>query len=188
MLPPTVGGVRVAGDPDAVVERIAVLGGSGDDRFAVVRAAEADVYVTADLRHHVLLQYDDPDGRHPWLHWKTWLEIERLTDLRPAGTLSFSGYDQIIPAAIAGHGVELLHQWGLLDTVLATGVPNPRTVGYAVGADDDSCDGQLYGGLFLRLRPFDGDDVDARPGVARPANGLVDAQHREVVEIGRAHV
>ena len=63
--------------------------------------------VPADLRHQVLLQYDDPDGRHPWLHWKTWLEIERLTDLRPAGRLSFSGYDQIIPAAIAGHGVAL---------------------------------------------------------------------------------
>ncbi|MSQ62987.1 MAG: transcriptional regulator GcvA [Betaproteobacteria bacterium] len=63
--------------------------------------------VPADLRHHVLLKFDDPEGRHPWLHWKTWLEIERLTDLRPAGSLSFSGYDQIIPAAIAGHGVAL---------------------------------------------------------------------------------
>ena len=60
-----------------------------------------------DLRNHVLLQYDDPDGRHPWLHWKTWLEVERIADLRPAGTLSFSGYEQIIPAAIAGHGVAL---------------------------------------------------------------------------------
>jgi DNA-binding transcriptional LysR family regulator len=60
-----------------------------------------------DLRHHVLLHYDDPDGRHPWLHWKTWLEIERLADLRPAGSLVFSGYEQIIPAAIAGHGVAL---------------------------------------------------------------------------------
>jgi LysR family glycine cleavage system transcriptional activator len=60
-----------------------------------------------DLRHHTLLQYDDPDGRHPWLHWKTWLEVERIADLRPAGTLSFSGYEQIIPAAVAGHGVAL---------------------------------------------------------------------------------
>ena len=33
--------------------------------------------------------------------------MERLADLRPAGSLSFSGYDQIIPAAIAGHGVAL---------------------------------------------------------------------------------
>ena len=61
----------------------------------------------ADLRHHILLQYDDPDGRHPWLHWKTWLEVERISELRPAGTLSFSGYEQIIPAALAGHGVAL---------------------------------------------------------------------------------
>ena len=61
----------------------------------------------ADLRNHVLLQYDDPDVRHPWLHWKTWLEVERIADLKPAGTLSFSGYEQIIPAAAAGHGVAL---------------------------------------------------------------------------------
>ena len=60
-----------------------------------------------DLRNHVLLQYDDPDVRHPWLHWKTWLEVERIADLKPAGTLSFSGYEQIIPAAVAGHGVAL---------------------------------------------------------------------------------
>jgi LysR family glycine cleavage system transcriptional activator len=63
--------------------------------------------VPADLQHHVLLQYDDPEGRHPWLHWKAWLEIEGLVDLRPAGRLLFSGYEQIIPAAIAGHGVAL---------------------------------------------------------------------------------
>jgi len=60
-----------------------------------------------DLRYHCLLQYDDPEGRHPWLHWKTWLEVERIADLRPAATLSFSGYEQIIPAAVAGHGVGL---------------------------------------------------------------------------------
>ena len=60
-----------------------------------------------DLRFHCLLQYDDPEGRHPWLHWKAWLEVERVADLRPAGTLSFSGYEQIIPAALAGHGVAL---------------------------------------------------------------------------------
>ncbi len=61
----------------------------------------------ADLAKHVLLQYDDPDMRHPWLHWKTWLEVERLSDLRPAATLVFSGYEQIIPAAVEGHGVAL---------------------------------------------------------------------------------
>ncbi len=61
----------------------------------------------ADLKNHVLLQYDDPDVRHPWLHWKTWFEVERIADLKPSGTLIFSGYEQIIPAAVAGHGVAL---------------------------------------------------------------------------------
>lgn len=61
----------------------------------------------ADLRHHVLLHYDDPDARHPWLHWKTWLEVEQIADLKPAATLAFSGFEQIIPAAVAGHGVAL---------------------------------------------------------------------------------
>ena len=61
----------------------------------------------ADLKNHTLLQYDDPDARHPWLHWKTWLEVAGIPDLRPAGTLTFSGYEQIIPAAVAGHGVAL---------------------------------------------------------------------------------
>jgi len=61
----------------------------------------------ADLRHHILLHYDDPDVRHPWLHWRTWLEVEHIADLKPAGTLSFSGFEQIIPAAVAAHGVAL---------------------------------------------------------------------------------
>jgi LysR family glycine cleavage system transcriptional activator len=60
-----------------------------------------------DLKNHVLLEYHDPEVRHPWLHWNTWLEVARVADLRPAGRLSFSGYEQIIPAAVAGHGVAL---------------------------------------------------------------------------------
>src|SRR3981081_3870763 len=27
----------------------------------------------ADLAQHVLLHYDDREGRHPWLHWRAWL-------------------------------------------------------------------------------------------------------------------
>ncbi len=73
-LPPTAGGIRVSGDPDAQVTRVAVVGGSGDDRFEAVRAAAADVYVTADLRHHPVLE-EREQTRHgrPFLvdagHW-----------------------------------------------------------------------------------------------------------------------
>jgi dinuclear metal center YbgI/SA1388 family protein len=52
VLPSTVQGVRVSGPADAPVQRVAVCGGSGDDLFAAVRSSGADVYLTADLRHH----------------------------------------------------------------------------------------------------------------------------------------
>jgi dinuclear metal center YbgI/SA1388 family protein len=73
-LPATVGGIRVSGDPEALVEKVAVLGGSGDDRFEVVRAADVDVYVTADLRHHPALEERETTrGGRPYLvdagHW-----------------------------------------------------------------------------------------------------------------------
>ncbi|WP_425862005.1 Nif3-like dinuclear metal center hexameric protein [Arthrobacter sp. TWP1-1] len=51
-LPAVAGGVRVAGDRDALVHKVAVCGGAGDSLFDAVRASDADVYVTADLRHH----------------------------------------------------------------------------------------------------------------------------------------
>jgi DNA-binding transcriptional LysR family regulator len=96
-----------------------------------------------DLRLHTLLQYDDPEGRHPWLHWKSWLEIERIADLRPAGTMTFSGYEQIIPAAIAGHGVALGRSPLLRDLLNAgelvapfKSTADPARAYYAIAAPD----------------------------------------------------
>ena len=51
-IPPTAQGLRVAGDPERPVSTVAVCGGSGDSLFDEVRAHGADVFVTADLRHH----------------------------------------------------------------------------------------------------------------------------------------
>ena len=75
-LPQTAGGLRVAGPPDAAVRRVAVMGGAGDDLFHHVRAAGADVYVTADLRHHPALESrEESRGGPPYLidagHWAT---------------------------------------------------------------------------------------------------------------------
>jgi dinuclear metal center YbgI/SA1388 family protein len=80
-LPATTGGVRVAGPPDALVRRVAVLGGAGDDLFDAVRSSGADVYVTADLRHHPALEArEEARGGTPYLvdagHWaseQVWL-------------------------------------------------------------------------------------------------------------------
>jgi dinuclear metal center YbgI/SA1388 family protein len=80
-LPRAVGGIRVAGPPDAPVRRVALLGGAGDDLFDAVRARGADVYVTADLRHHPVLEArEESRGGPPYVvdagHWaseQVWL-------------------------------------------------------------------------------------------------------------------
>ena len=61
----------------------------------------------ADLARHVLLHLDDPDGGMPWLDWRAWLAANGLPDLKPAGSLRFKLYDQVIQAAIGGQGVAL---------------------------------------------------------------------------------
>lgn len=51
-LPATATGVRFAGDPDRVIETVAVCGGAGDSLLGEDAVRGADVYVTSDLRHH----------------------------------------------------------------------------------------------------------------------------------------
>ena len=80
-LPEAAGGIRVSGPPDAVLRRVALLGGAGDDLFDAVRASGADVYVTADLRHHAVLEArEEARGGPPYVvdagHWaseQVWL-------------------------------------------------------------------------------------------------------------------
>src|SRR5439155_25690632 len=51
-LPRTATGLRIAGDPQAMIRTVAVCGGSGDSLFDEVRRAGVDAFLTADLRHH----------------------------------------------------------------------------------------------------------------------------------------
>ena len=44
---------------------MAVCGGAGDDLFDAVRASGADVYVTADLRHHPATEAREHGGGGP---------------------------------------------------------------------------------------------------------------------------
>ncbi len=79
-LPATAQGVRVGGDPDRRVRRVALCGGAGDFLLDAVRRSDADVYVTSDLRHHPAAEFLEHDG--PALvdvaHWAaewTWLPV-----------------------------------------------------------------------------------------------------------------
>ncbi|MBN9643030.1 Nif3-like dinuclear metal center hexameric protein [Corynebacterium sp. CCM 8862] len=56
-LPETEWGVRAAGDPDTMIETVAVSSGSGDSFLDTVRRLGVDAYVTSDLRHHPVDEY-----------------------------------------------------------------------------------------------------------------------------------
>ena len=60
-LPATTAGLRVAGDPESPVRTVAVCGGAGDSLLGAARAAGADVYLTADLRHHPASEFREHD-------------------------------------------------------------------------------------------------------------------------------
>jgi LysR family transcriptional regulator, glycine cleavage system transcriptional activator len=60
-----------------------------------------------ELSRHVLLHYDDPERRSPWLSWEVWFELVKAHAVKPAGTLRFSHYDQMIAAALDGQGIAL---------------------------------------------------------------------------------
>ncbi|UOY03100.1 Nif3-like dinuclear metal center hexameric protein [Blastococcus sp. PRF04-17] len=62
VLPATVGGVRVSGDPDRTVRRVAVCGGSGGSLTGAAAAAGADVFLTSDLRHHPVSEHAESPG------------------------------------------------------------------------------------------------------------------------------
>jgi dinuclear metal center YbgI/SA1388 family protein len=81
-LPTTAHGVRVAGDPERVVRRVAVCGGAGDFLLDELATSDVDVYVTSDLRHHPVSEFVERHG--PALidisHWAaewTWLPVVR---------------------------------------------------------------------------------------------------------------
>jgi dinuclear metal center YbgI/SA1388 family protein len=79
-LPATGHGVRVAGDPDQLVETVGLCGGAGDFLLDRARSAGVDVYLTSDLRHHPaseLREHGRPalvDVAH-WAAESTWLPV-----------------------------------------------------------------------------------------------------------------
>ena len=63
-LPATATGVRVAGDFNQLVQKIALCGGAGDSLLDVAIQAGADVFVSSDLRHHPVLEAREHAALH----------------------------------------------------------------------------------------------------------------------------
>lgn len=54
--------LRYAGTDDMTIERVAVCGGAGSDSIDRAQRADADAYVTADVRYHEFFDVLDRDG------------------------------------------------------------------------------------------------------------------------------
>ncbi|MDQ6850937.1 MAG: Nif3-like dinuclear metal center hexameric protein [Actinomycetota bacterium] len=94
MLPATVSGVRASGDPERWVRTVAVCGGSGASLAEDARAAGADAYLSADLRHHPVTEAVTERGGAGMAlvdaaHWATeapWLRVVANRLRRHLGT------------------------------------------------------------------------------------------------------
>ena len=81
-LPATAWGVRAAGDPDRIVQTVAVCGGSGGSLAGHRPPPGADVLLTADLKHHPTVEEVSERGANgialiDAAHWATespWLD------------------------------------------------------------------------------------------------------------------
>jgi dinuclear metal center YbgI/SA1388 family protein len=81
-LPATTWGVRAAGDPDKIVQTVAVSGGAGGSLAGIARRRGADVLLTADLKHHPTVEEVSERGANgialvDAAHWATespWLD------------------------------------------------------------------------------------------------------------------
>lgn len=96
VLPATAWGVRAAGDPDAVVSRLAVCGGSGGDLAAAASRAGAQALLTSDLRHHQVLERPEGLALLDAAHWATewpWLP-------RAAALLARLGVDTVVSTLV----------------------------------------------------------------------------------------
>jgi dinuclear metal center YbgI/SA1388 family protein len=93
-LPATVGGVRAAGDPARPVRTVAVAGGSCGSLVEDARRAGADVFLTADLKHHHVVEAVTERGAGSMAlvdaaHWATeapWLDALAVRLVRHFGT------------------------------------------------------------------------------------------------------
>jgi LysR family transcriptional regulator, glycine cleavage system transcriptional activator len=59
----------------------------------------------ADLQHHALLHMEIHGATH--MDWDTWLAAQGYPGLRPAASIRFDSYEQMIQAAVGGQGVAM---------------------------------------------------------------------------------
>jgi DNA-binding transcriptional LysR family regulator len=74
---------------------------------ALLRDRARPLRAPSDLAKHVLLDFDRLVDRRSWSDWEHWFDAMKIRNVKPAGVLRFSHYDQAIQTAIEGSGVAI---------------------------------------------------------------------------------
>jgi DNA-binding transcriptional LysR family regulator len=74
---------------------------------AVARDRSMPIREPSDLTRHVALDFETLVYGRPWSDWEQWLAGMNIRGFKPAGSLRFAHYDQVIQAAIAGGGIAI---------------------------------------------------------------------------------
>ena len=131
---------------------------------ALIARTGKPLHKPEDLAHYVLLHLEDKDNPSPWLSWGHWLDAVGAHGLKPAGALSFNYFDQIVRAALAGHGVALGRLPLILDLVREGGLIAP----FDTRAPIDRA-------YFVMQADF----ARGRPEVSRFVQWLIEAAHSD---------
>ena len=86
--------------------------------------ARAPLKTVADLDRHVLIHYNDLEGRAQWLSWDAFLARVDHGEVHGKGAAHFSHYDQAIRATRAAQGV-VLGRLPVIDAMMDEGLVAP---------------------------------------------------------------
>jgi DNA-binding transcriptional LysR family regulator len=81
---------------------------------------EGALHDVESLGNAVLLHFDSIDFKGAWLAWRAWFRAVAHRELAGSGALHFSHYEQVVRAAIEGHGVAV-GRVPLMDRLLKSG-------------------------------------------------------------------
>lgn len=128
---------------------------------AIAESVDHGLDDPSDLCRHTLLHIGDAQTDWPWYSWRHFTGEPRL---KPAAALYFTQYDQLIQAAVEGHGIALGRR-PLVDELIRQGRLVTLFDGYSVAS-----------GSYVLV-----ENEDARPeaGADSLANWLLDECHSD---------
>jgi LysR family glycine cleavage system transcriptional activator len=116
--------IRYCTPADAGADAVKLFGETLTPVCSPALLARAPLNTLADLDRHVLIHFNDLEGRAPWLSWDHVLAQTNHPSVRGKGAAHFSHYDQAIRAARAAQGVAL-GRFPVIDAAMDEGLVAP---------------------------------------------------------------